>query len=126
MKRKLLLALLLVTTVDLLAQKSAPESTRNNLVHPPGYKTGQWGALGSVKKAGKGTQAVILLTGLGFNGSVFESFVKDHFDEYTMYVITAAGTSGTPAPPMPDTSVKYNALYWTKGMTQGVLGPYRK
>jgi len=42
------------------------DSTLNNLVDPPGYKTAKPGTLGDVVRKGKGPQAMILIPGLGF------------------------------------------------------------
>ena len=105
----------------LSAQNVLQDSTLNNLVHPAGYLTCKPGELGAVRKAGAGKQAMILIAGLGFGGSVFDAFVDRHKDKYTMYEVTPAGFDGTSAPPMPDTSIKYAALPWTNGIVSGVL-----
>jgi len=103
------------------AQQFLQDSTLNNLVHPAGYLTCKLGELGGVKKAGTGKQTMILIPGLGFGGKVFSTFMDRHKDKYTMYEVTPAGFDGTPAPPMPDTSIKYSALKWTNGIVTGVL-----
>ena len=73
----------------------------NNLVDPPGYVTGELGALGRVERKGSGPQAMLLIPGLGFGGDVFDSFMPGFDDELTRYVVTLPGFGGTAAPPSP-------------------------
>jgi len=124
---KLFFLLVIFIHVQILsAQNSLQDSTLNNLIHPAGYKTCTLGELGAVKKSGKGNQTMILIPGLGFGADVFDSFIKANEKNYTMYAITPAGFDGTPAPPMPDTSVKYADLPWTNGIVTGILSMIEK
>ncbi len=102
------------------------DSTLNNLVHPSGYRTGQLGALGSVKKTGSSKQAMILVAGLGFSSDDLNDLIRQFKKEYTIYAVTPAGFGGTPAPPMPDTSVKYAAQTWTNGIADGIVSLVEK
>ena len=112
----------------LFAQSTIPtqDPTLNNLIHPKGYITCNPGELGSVKKISTGKQSMILIAGLGFSSDAFDNLI-DHFKkEYTIYAVTPAGFGGTPAPPMPDTSVKYAEQTWTNGIVTGVLNLIEK
>jgi pimeloyl-ACP methyl ester carboxylesterase len=102
------------------------DASLNNLVLPADYKTGKLGELGAVKIAGSGKQTMILISGWGFGAEVFDNFIKENRKKYTMYAVTPAGFGGTPAPPMPDVSVNYAALTWTRGIVDGVLGLIEK
>lgn len=89
------------------------DSTLNNLVDPPGYKTGTLGELGAVKRFGSGKQAMILIPGLGFGGEVFSEFAEMFSAEATMYAVTLPGFGGTAAPPLPPTTTSYAEQTWT-------------
>ncbi|MBX7151925.1 alpha/beta hydrolase [bacterium] len=97
------------------------DSTVNNLVHTPGYKTGHLGDLGAVKKYGNGQQNLILIPGLGFDASVFDDFMETNENLYTMYAITIAGYGKTAAPPMPAEGTSYGEQTWTQGTVAGLL-----
>lgn len=122
-KQIILLSLLAILEQNIFAQAntSMQDSTLNNLVHPDGYKTVRIGELGLIMKSGNGKQAMILVPGMGFGAEIFDDFVKQYKHAYTIYSITAAGFAGTPAPQMPDTSIKYSTMPWTYGITSGVL-----
>lgn len=97
------------------------DSSINNLVHPSGYKTCIIGELGEVKKYGSKNESIILIPGWGFDASVYDNFIEEYQDRYTIYAITPAGFGGTPAPPIPDTSSRFSELTWTKGIVTGVI-----
>jgi len=109
------LILLLACTIP-----SVSQPTINNLVHPPTYRTGVWGALGEVKKFGSGTQDVILLAGWGFDHSVFLDFIARHEKAYRMWAVTFPGFGKTQAPPMPAEPENYRDLNWTRGILKGL------
>jgi pimeloyl-ACP methyl ester carboxylesterase len=97
------------------------DSTLDNLVHPPDYKTAQLGTLGAVKKMGHGPKKMILIPGLGFGWHVYEDFMKTNLDGYTMYAVTLPGFGDTPAPPMPAADASYGENSWTRGALTGLL-----
>lgn len=111
-----------------LAQNVSPaqDSTLNNLVHPEGYITCKIGKLGAVKKYGNGKQSMILVPGLGFGSDVYKDIITHYRKDFTVYAITPAGFGGTPAPPMPDSSVTYSQLTWTNGIVTGILNLIEK
>ncbi len=121
-----ILSILIIQVQTVTAQTSLQDSTLNNLIHPAGYITSKPGELGGVKMSGSGKQSMILIPGLGFSAEVFDDFAKAHESNYTMYAITPAGFGGTPAPSMPDTSVKYSELTWTNGIVTGILNLIEK
>ncbi|MBI3872292.1 MAG: alpha/beta hydrolase [candidate division Zixibacteria bacterium] len=96
------------------------DSTLNNFVDPPGYRTGTLGELGNYKKVGSGPQPMILIPGLGFGADVFDEFMSRWGDKYTMYAVTLAGFGGTPAPPSPATNVSFGEQTWTNGAMRGL------
>ncbi|NUM81675.1 alpha/beta hydrolase [bacterium] len=85
-----------------------------------GYKTGQLGDLGEVKKYGHGQQNLILIPGLGFDASVFDDFIEANKNLYTMYAVTIAGFGKTAAPPMPPEGTSYGEQTWSKGTVDGL------
>jgi len=91
------------------------DSTLNNLVDPPGYKTAKPGTLGGVVRTGTGTQPMILIPGLGFGGSVFSEFMQGLADKYRMYAVTLPGFGGTAAPPCPSEKTSFGEQTWTNG-----------
>jgi pimeloyl-ACP methyl ester carboxylesterase len=96
------------------------DSTLNNLVHPDGYKTSEYGAIPHYAKAGKGKRTMIMIPGLGFDESVFSDFVKSNKRNYTMYVITIPGFGKAPAAPMPKPGTSYGDQPWNKGILEGI------
>lgn len=100
--------------------------TINNLVHPVDYQTCRLGDLGEVKKLGSGPQNVILVPGLGFDGSIFSDFAEANRARFTMYVVTLAGFGGTAAPPMPPDGTSYGELTWMRGAVEGLTGLIEK
>src|SRR5882757_6626597 len=90
------------------AQTGAPgKDSINNLVLAPGYTTTEWSAVPAYIKSGTGKQALILVPGMGFDGSVFADFMKANQKKYMMYAITIPGYGNTKAPPMPVTDTSY-------------------
>lgn len=97
------------------------DSIVNNLIHTKGYKVSVLGNIPGYTKFGAGNKTLILIPGLGFDGSVFNDFVSYHKAFYKIYVLTIPGFGKTFAPPMPDTTVSYGEQTWTKGFVKGVL-----
>jgi len=89
------------------------DSTLNNLVDPPGYKTAKLGTLGEVVRAGTGNQGMILIPGLGFGGSIFDEFMQGFLGQYRMYAVTLPGFGGTSAPPCPGEKTSFGLQTWT-------------
>jgi len=102
------------------------DSTLDNLVHTKGYVTCKLGELGEVKKTGNAKQSIILIAGLGFGNEDYRSLINHYKKNYTIHEVTPAGFAGTPAPPMPDTSITYSQLTWTNGIVTGVLNLIEK
>ncbi|HET9056956.1 MAG TPA: alpha/beta hydrolase [Chitinophagaceae bacterium] len=100
--------------------QNGQDSTINNLVHAPGYKTSELGAIPQYVKTGKGKKTLILVPGLGFDASVFKDFMEANKKVYTMYAITIPGNGNTAAPPMPDSGTSYGAQTWNKGIVEGL------
>ena len=122
MKKISVIPFIFILTHNLYAQTAPLQDTSlNNLVLPTGYKTSKLGDLGSVKKFGKGKQAMILIAGLGFGVDVFDSFAAQYKNHYSVYAVTPAGFAGTQAPPIPDTSAGYASMAWTDGIATGIL-----
>lgn len=119
----LIICYFILVTVPSLGQdySSLLDTTLNNLIHPQGYLTCKIGDLGKVKISGSGDKSMILIPGIGFGGDVLSEFAAKYEKEYTIYSITPAGFEDTPAPEMPETSVKYNEFTWTKGIVEGIL-----
>lgn len=122
-KNSLLFFCIFLMKQNLVSQIVIPvqDSTLNNLIHPKDYITCKPGELGTVKKIGTAKQTMILIAGLGFGDDGFDNLINHFKKEYTIYAVTPAGFGGTPAPPMPDTSVKYAEQTWTNGIATGVL-----
>jgi pimeloyl-ACP methyl ester carboxylesterase len=93
----------------------------NNLVHAEGYETGPPDAFGHVEKRGTGPVPMVLVPGGGFGWEVFESFMKRHEAEYTMYAVSLAGMGHTPAPPMPPEGTSYGEQTWIRGAIRALL-----
>ena len=89
------------------------DSTLNNLVDPPGYKTAPLGTLGGVLKSGTGPQDMILIPGLGFSGDVFQELMSSWGDKYRMFAVTLPGFGGSAAPPCPAATVSFGEQTWT-------------
>lgn len=96
------------------------DSTLNNLVDPPGYRTAALGTLGGVTRAGTGSQPMILVPGLGFGGGVFREFMERFGDSHRMYAVTLPGFGGTPAPPCPPEGTSFGEQTWTEGALRAI------
>ncbi len=96
------------------------DPTINNLLHHEGYETTTLGDLGRVTKVGRGPVDMILIAGSGFGGDIFDVFMYQHRDDYTMYAVTLAGFGGTAAPPMPAEGVSYAEQTWIRAAQEGV------
>lgn len=118
--------LVLVSAVSLLQGQevciriTAQDSTLNNLVDPPDYKTAKPGTLGAVHRTGKGTRTMLLIPGLGFGGGVFKEFMDRFADDYRMYAVTLPGFGGTPAPPSPDEGTSFGKQTWTNAALSAI------
>lgn len=97
------------------------ETPINNLVHLKGYTPAPYNAIPTYKKTGSGKQVMILIPGMGFDGSIFNDFVTVNQSRYTFYIITIPGYGKTKAPPMPDTSTSYGAQSWNKSAEEGIV-----
>jgi pimeloyl-ACP methyl ester carboxylesterase len=96
------------------------DTTINNLTHRAGYTTSELGAIPEYVKTGKAKKALVIIPGLGFDGSVFDDFVGENKHQYTMYVITLPGFGKTKAPPMPAAHTSYGEQSWSKGAALGI------
>ena len=96
------------------------DDTLNNLVHAEGYTTAPLGTLGRVERRGSGARAMVLIPGLGFGGGVFEEFMADHEEAYTLYAVTLPGFAGTSAPPMPAEGTSYGEQTWIRAAAEAV------
>ncbi len=123
MYKSVLMYLLLLFSTIIYSQptNTGQDSTINNLVHIPGYKTSQLGAIPEYIKTGEGEKTLILIPGWGFDTSIFSDFIEVNKHNYTMYAITIPGFGNTSAPPMPDSTVSYGEQSWNKGVIEGVL-----
>ncbi len=97
------------------------DEASNNLIHPGGYISCEIGELGEVKKYGRSSQIIILVTGLGFGTESYEEFINHFKKRFTVYVITPAGFSETQAPSMPENTTSYSELSWTNGVVTGII-----
>lgn len=97
------------------------DSTLNNLVLANGTITCKTGEAGKINKTGKGKQSIILIAGFGFGEAELRPLISHLEDNYTIYTITAAGFAGTAPPSIPDSSVKYSQLTWTRGIVKSIL-----
>lgn len=117
--------ILVASTALLYGQQSCirimeQDSTLNNLIDPPGYKTAQLGTLGGVLRTGNRTQAMILIPGLGFSGNIFGEFMERFADQYRIYAVTLPGFGGTPAPPSPDEQTSFGEQTWTNSALSAI------
>ncbi len=92
----------------------------NNLVLPKGYKASAYGAVPEFRKQGKGKKNLILIPGLGFEGTVFDDFAQANRKKYTLYILTIPGFGQTASAPMPPAGTSYGDQYWNKGVLTGI------
>ena len=97
------------------------DSNVNNLIHPAAYQASEYGAIPPYVKAGYARQALILIPGLGFDGSVFNDFMNANKDNYTMFAVTIPGYGNSKAPLMPLTDTSYGDQKWNLGVIEGLL-----
>ncbi len=62
-------------------------------------KSAKPGELGNVRKSGNGKIRMIIIPDVGFDGSVFESFMQRNQNRYTMYSVTLPGFGIAAMPP---------------------------
>lgn len=96
------------------------DSTLNNLVDPPGYRTAEPGTLGGVVQVGTGGTPMVLIAGAGFGGGVFDEFMNAHATDYRMFAVTLAGFGGTSAPPSPGEKTSFGDQSWTTNAVTGL------
>ncbi len=99
---------------------SEQDSTLNNLVDPPGYRTGRLGDPGDHRRIGTGPRAMIVIAGLGFGAGVFDNLVADFGERFTIHTVTLPGFGGTPAPPSPPEGTSFGQQTWTNGTLAGL------
>lgn len=88
------------------------DTSRDNLVHAPGYLTAPLGSLGEIVVRGEGETPVILLAGLGMGWRVFENLIAATEREHRFVGITLPGYGGSSAPPMPSRETPYSDRTW--------------
>jgi pimeloyl-ACP methyl ester carboxylesterase len=113
----------LMCRVFCLAQSSTEEPTENainNLVLPKDYQPVALGSGPEFKVSGKGRQTLLIIPGLGFDGSVFDDFVKTNEKRFTMYVVTIPGFGTTRAQPTPVEGTSFGEQSWNKGVLEGL------
>ena len=89
-------------------------------VKPLGPATTPWGQLGQIEKRGHGSIPMILIAPVGFDWTIYQTFMERNADRYTMYGITLPGSGQTPLPVMPK-SFDPTATPWWESARQGVL-----
>lgn len=89
-------------------------------VKPLGDKTMPWGQLGRIEKRGRGAVPLILLAPVGFDGTVYRTFMERNATRYTMYAVTLPGSGGTPLPADPSAFDPLRTPWW-ESARQGVL-----
>lgn len=123
-RRALILCAMFVAaaTQTLPAQSGAFEqdSTLDNLVHTPGYRTAPPGSLGQVVRRGTGPIDVVIVPGWGFGAEVFDAFMRGNERRFRMVAVTLPGFAGTPAPAMPAPGTSYAAEPWTRAAAEAV------
>jgi pimeloyl-ACP methyl ester carboxylesterase len=102
------------------AERFRQDPSRDNLVHPEGYRPAPRNTLGNIVRHGEGPVPLVLVAGLGFGGRVFDPILDGLLDEYTVYVVTLAGYGGTSAPPMPPPGTSFGDRSWLAGAQRGL------
>ncbi len=97
------------------------DTTLNNLVLPPDYQTIEYNSVPYYEKMGRGKTTLILIPGLGFDGSVFKDFVAANKKRYTMYVVTLPGFGKTKAPAAPKEGTSLGEYTWSKSAAEGIV-----
>jgi len=108
---RLLHVILLASALGVMRGQAQPglDRSRNNLVYPAGYAPATAGRLDVV---GKGPTALVFIGGWGFSADIFRAFATSVASEYTTYLVTLPGFSGTPGWPMPPDSVSHSTTPW--------------
>ncbi len=92
----------------------------NNLLLPPDYKCSLTGAIPQYSKAGKGSQTLIVIPGLGFDNSIFDDFIEVNQKHYIIYCITIPGYGNTQAPALPPDGTSFGEQTWNKSILEGI------
>ncbi len=102
-----------------------PDSTRNNLVHAPGYAEAEVGVLGAIAERGTGPVDMVLVTGFGLGASTFEPFMRRNAARYHMLAITLPGFEKSQAPAMPPPGTSYGDQTWTRQAVEAITRAIR-
>ncbi|HVT37999.1 MAG TPA: alpha/beta hydrolase, partial [Gemmatimonadaceae bacterium] len=97
------------------------DSTLNNLVHAPSYRTSTLGTIPEVVKRGNGPVDVLLIPGWGFGARDFEQFMRTNTSRYRMVAVTLPGFAGSAAPPMPPAGTSYGDATWTRAAEEAIV-----
>lgn len=92
----------------------------NNLAHPEWYAPVPIGSYGDIVKIGHGKEHIVLVTGLGFDHSVFTNFMMRNKETYTMHAFTEAGVGSTIAPEFPK-GQNYEERVWSNAFENAVI-----
>lgn len=115
--------LIVFLTIGVNSQNSS--DSINNLEHPEWYAPVPLGNYGDVLKMGEGKKHLILVTGMGFDHSIFIDFMMRNKDKYTTYAFTAAGYGGTIAPKIPKVK-DYGKRIWSSAFEEAVINYMKK
>ncbi|MEM8847846.1 MAG: alpha/beta hydrolase [Bacteroidota bacterium] len=91
----------------------------DNLKHPQWQVTTDVNKVGDLIKIGSGKKNLVLITGSGFDNSIFYEFMMRNKDIYTCYAFTEAGMGNTLPPPI-DKNQKYGDRNWSIGFEGAV------
>jgi pimeloyl-ACP methyl ester carboxylesterase len=117
MRSLALLALVLVPgAAELRAQTRTltQDSSRNNLVQPPGLATTPPGELEPVLRVGSGGRPLVFLAGAGFGGDVYRPFADSLAAalDATVHLVTLPGFGEVPPWPVPAAGTPWQAGTW--------------
>lgn len=120
--RQLLLLSLFLSIINQIvyAQNINASDTINNLALPTGYTTSELGALPDYQVKGRGHKSLILIPGIGFDGSVYADFMESNRKHYRMFAITIPGYGKTASPPLPPNGTSYGKQVWNNGVVEGI------
>lgn len=93
-------------------------------VKPLGKATTPWGELGQIEKRGRGAIPMILIAPVGFDWTIYQTFMDRNADRYTMYGVTLPGSGNTPLYPAP--KAYEAATPWWDSAWQGILSLIEK
>lgn len=97
------------------------DTTLNNLILSKGQKITEYGSVPQYTKAGNRKTTLILIPGWGFDGTVFQDFVKANRRKYRIYTVTIPGFGGTPCPPVPKEGSSFGNQDWNSSVIEGIL-----